>query len=281
MPRWNVFKIASTMPTEEEAKRWAIEEGLVKTTRWCDRHATLSPISPGPLFGISGCRGKVKGRPYDHQAVVALNTWLENLHCDVRQRIIITYAFANAFSFQQTINEASIQQSTVSRETVIDVFSYCREVCMAWLDATYHGEGKIGGDGCIVKIDECKIGKRKYNRGRMVEGHWIIGMMERGGSGYRLEICQDNCRSADTLIPLIQKHVAEGTEIHTDLWKGYLNLSNFGYTHLTVNHSQHFVGLDTGAYTQNIVSSWRSKKRRLSKGGIEDNLYLHLCELLW
>jgi len=158
---------------------------------------------------------------------------------------------------------------------------HSKEVCVAWLDATYHGEGKIGGDGCIVEIDECKIGKRKYNRGRMVEGHWIIGMMERGGSGYRLEICPDNCRSADTLIPLIQKHVAEGTEIHTDLWKGYLNLSNFGYTHLTVNHSQHFVDPDTGAYTQNIEFSWRSMRRRLSRGGVKDNLDLHLCEFLW
>ena len=30
----------------------------------------------------------------------------------------------------------------------------------------------IGGPG--VKIDESKFGKGKYNRGRMVDGHWVL-----------------------------------------------------------------------------------------------------------
>ena len=82
-------------------------------------------------------------------------------------------------------------------------------------------------------------------------------MIERGESGYRLEICPNNWCSEETLIPLIQKHGAKGTEIHTDLWKGYFNQENYGYKHLTVNHTENFVDPMTGAYTQNIESSWR------------------------
>lgn len=53
---------------------------------------------------------------------------------------------------------------------------------MVELDSLQHSN-KIDGPGCIVEIDEAKIGKRKYNRGRLVDGHWILGMIERGSGG--------------------------------------------------------------------------------------------------
>ena len=34
---------------------------------------------------------------------------------------------------------------------------------------------KIGGPGFIVEIDEAKFGKWKYNRGRVVDGNWVLG----------------------------------------------------------------------------------------------------------
>jgi len=53
---------------------------------------------------------------------------------------------------------------------VSDVFSYCREVCMAFLDRSYTEDGKIGGDGVIVEIDECKIGKKNT----IEDGWWRV-----------------------------------------------------------------------------------------------------------
>ncbi len=42
-------------------------------------------------------------------------------------------------------------------------------------DMLQHGEQrKIGG----LNIDESKFGKRKYNRGRNVNGHWVVGGIE-------------------------------------------------------------------------------------------------------
>ena len=35
-------------------------------------------------------------------------------------------------------------------------------------------EGHIGGPGTFLEIDECKIGRRKYERGRIAEGQWIL-----------------------------------------------------------------------------------------------------------
>lgn len=36
-------------------------------------------------------------------------------------------------------------------------------------------EGRLGGENHVVKIDKAKFGKRKYNRGRRVEGRWVFG----------------------------------------------------------------------------------------------------------
>jgi len=117
------------------------------------------------------------------------------------------------------MTETSFGDTHTSKETVADWLSYCREVTTAWCEK-HQSERKLGGEGVVVEIHETKIGKRKYNRGRLFEGSWIIGMVEiipgdvplRGGE-FRMEICPDNCRNADTLLPIIKKHVDIGTII--------------------------------------------------------------------
>ncbi|KCZ78178.1 hypothetical protein H311_00796, partial [Anncaliia algerae PRA109] len=38
---------------------------------------------------------------------------------------------------------------------------------------------KISGPNIVVEADETKLGKRKFNRGRLVYGVWVIGGIER------------------------------------------------------------------------------------------------------
>ena len=150
---------------------------------------------------------------------------------------------------------------------------------MIFLDELYIEQGKIGG--VIVEIDETKIGKRKYNRGRMVEGSWILCFIESNieNRSFRLEICPDNKRDADILI---QKHVKQGSIIRTDSWKSYSSLSELGYVYETVNHTENFVDPITGVHTQTIESNWRPLKKRINRGGVhKDKLAEHLCEYLW
>ena len=39
----------------------------------------------------------------------------------------------------------------------------------------YKEEGHIGRPGTVVEIEECRIGRRKYDREHIVEGSWILG----------------------------------------------------------------------------------------------------------
>ena len=44
----------------------------------------------------------------------------------------------------------------------------------------------------MVEIDESKFGKRKYNRGRMVDGHWVFGGIERGTTKSFMVVVDDS-----------------------------------------------------------------------------------------
>ncbi|XP_052739130.1 uncharacterized protein LOC128198332 [Bicyclus anynana] len=147
------------------------------------------------------------------------------------------------------------------RATISDWFYYCREAVLYFINKQ-DNVGTIGGPNKIVQNDESKFGKRKYNKGRHIEGHWVIGMIEDGPGDLRLEVCPDNIRSADVLVPFIKKHVEVGTTIHTYFWQAYDCLSHHGYTHKIVNHSDPenpFVAPD-GTYTQRIESQCRGVK---------------------
>jgi hypothetical protein len=58
-----------------------------------------------------------------------------------------------------------------SSKTVQAFEGFCRQLVSADLQEE---DTIVGGDGIIVEIDECKLGKRKYNRGHMVDGVWSV-----------------------------------------------------------------------------------------------------------
>ena len=50
--------------------------------------------------------------------------------------------------------------------------------------------------------------------------------------------------------------------IHSDYWRVYLILGEYGYDHLAVNHSRTFVDPLTGANTQKIEGLWALVKQQ-------------------
>ncbi|KAJ8944617.1 hypothetical protein NQ314_009436, partial [Rhamnusium bicolor] len=126
----------------------------------------------------------------------------------------------------------------------------------------------IGGEGKIVEIDEAKRGKRKYNKGRYLEGQWVFGGIERRSRKFFLVAVED--RSAGTLVDIIKNKIAPGTTIYSDCcdcWRAYDSLGENQYKHLTVNHSVNSVDPDTGTHTQNIERLWVEVRKLVPRFG--------------
>ena len=107
--------------------------------------------------------------------------------------------------------------------------------------------------GIVVELDETVAVRRKYDKGRQLtkKDVWLFGGVERGNNKNCFLIPLEGQRDAATLLPIIKNYVLKGfcinliefrffkgSEIHTDCWAAYNNISQMGmnYIHKTVNH---------------------------------------------
>ncbi|KAG7161166.1 putative ISXO2-like transposase domain-containing protein [Homarus americanus] len=175
-------------------------------------------------------------------------TWFGKSHLPIEDILKITCLWLTPGRSVKKVQE----EVRVGRATVNEWFAFCREV------AVYHCDGmkeKVGGKGKIVEIDEAKFGKWKYNRGRVIEGQWVIGGVERGSR--KLFIVPIKEKTEKTLVSVLKEWVLPGTTIHTDCASSYNNLSKANYKQLTVKHSLKIVDPLTVADSHNFDCLWR------------------------
>ena len=118
---------------------------------------------------------------------------------------------------------------------------------------------------------------------------WIFGLVERASNSLILYSVSD--RTADTLIPLVQRHVAHGFTIYSDGWRQYCNLDALGYRHFTVPHKYSFkkVYVKEGTeekvtvHTNQIEGAWKHAKLHFRKmaGTHCSQFEGHLAEIMW
>ncbi|XP_018398121.1 PREDICTED: uncharacterized protein LOC108776107 [Cyphomyrmex costatus] len=158
-----------------------------------------------------------------------------------------------------------------------NIYVDIKKVCVYWAEKN---STKLGGPNSIVEIDEAKIGKRKYNRGRIIDGKWIFGGYERDTKKIFLVPVAD--RTEETLTQVIEEWILPGTTIMSDCWKSYKNLNSKNFQHLTVNHSINFVDPDSGAHTQHIERVWREVRSNIPRYGTRSkHLVDYLAEYLF
>lgn len=253
---------------EAECIAWLLSKGVIYNEVTCDiclarmRLFIKSGIWKCP---VSSCRWSVSVRRHSFFATIKtpLNRYLQA--CQM---------WANGAS------QGSIRSSLkMSKSTVCNLFTYCRE---AVSDALDEEDLMIGGPGVIVEIDETQVGRRKHNVGRIVEGFWAVGGIERSDRK-RAFIVEVTDRSAATLIQVIRTYVREVSIIYTDGWSGYNAITRcLGFQHLTVNHSRNFVDPVTGCHTNTKEGLWSGLKRCVpARSRVREVVGPYLNEFLW
>ena len=51
-------------------------------------------------------------------------------------------------------------------------------------------------------------------------------------------------RDAKTLLPIIQRNINTGSDIHSDKWRAYNRISELGFNHFKMKHKKNFVNPD-------------------------------------
>lgn len=222
--------------------------------------------------GTFRCRKSIRQRrqrPTECGFTVSVNsnTFLERSKLPPWKVLLYVSHFLSGFSSHDCL----IDHLDICRKTSVDWRSFCSEVCIHWVE--YH-QNQIGGPEIEVEIDETVLVRRKYNRGRVVKTIWLFGGIERETKKNFLiplttECGENERRDASTLIPLIIRHIRQGSIIYSDSWGAYNSLANIGYTHFKINHSENFVDpQNPSVHTQNIERLWGIVKRRVVRPGI-------------
>lgn len=178
-----------------------------------------------------------------------------------------------------------------SSATLSKMTKKLRMVCRKALRKYKRKTGQVvGGRTEFVVIDESNFRhKRKYGRGRVGgtwrRKKWVFGILAIKGDRRRPILRLIERRSRDHLIPVITRHVRQGSTILSDEWRPYRRaLTTLGYTHYTVNHSRWFVDPIHGGHTQNIERAWSTYKSqvwRLRGNRTEKLLKEHLTCIEW
>ncbi|KAJ4426953.1 hypothetical protein ANN_26752 [Periplaneta americana] len=93
-------------------------------------------------------------------------------------------------------------------------------------------------------------------------------------------------RTRNTLLPIIERSVLPGTEIHSDEWAAYRAIPAIPvippYRHLTMNHSENFVSPLTGVHN-NVECFWKNVKQKLKKmsGTCDAHVPSYMDEFMW
>ncbi|XP_069670541.1 uncharacterized protein [Periplaneta americana] len=161
----------------------------------------------------------------------------------------------------------------VSATTIVDWFSFCREVCGKFVDR----KRKIGGPGKVVQVDVSSFGSVKYDKGKPVK-NWVFGGIVQGSEGRDCFFHVVTKNDKVTFLNEIKNTISEGSIVHCDKWDDYGGLSDSDIAQFSLNHNVEFNDNETN----NMQYLWSAVKHNFGKGKrLGSMLQSHLNEYVW
>jgi len=233
----NLFALPTT---EEDALGLLQERGVIAKRRLCSSGHEMC------LQKGSRMRWRCKKRGCGEEVGLRVGNWLEG----IRLPLLTVVRFLYGWAWEYTSVAWCERELGINHSTVVSLNGILRETCSCSLLG--QGVAKIGGEGCIVEVDETLFTRRKANAGRILPEQWVLGGICRETGECFLACVHDRC--ATTLLTVIEERVQKGSDVYTDCWRGYstAQLGEAGFNHFTVNPSINFVDPSTGVHTQNI-----------------------------
>ena len=151
----------------------------------------------------SKCRNKISLRE---------KSWFSGIHLSLDQVIKLIYYWVYKLPLEFIAREL---KKIGSEQTIVDWCQFARDVCIGIIKSDNEQIGRPG-----IVIEESKFGKRKYHRGKRVDGVWVFGGIERDSKRCCFFLIAED-RSAPTLISIIKPYVKPGSIILSDCWKAY------------------------------------------------------------
>lgn len=132
------------------------------------------------------------------------------------------------------------------------------------------GRDKLSG---TIEVDETYIGgKKPGKRGRGATGKSlvVVAVEDKGRHFGRIRLCRVVNASADSLIPAVQESIKRGSNVRTDGWRGYAQLSSKGYNHSVIRQSVN-VGDNLLPLTNRVVALLKSWLQGTHQGSVKSS----------
>ncbi|XP_045191303.2 uncharacterized protein LOC123548134 [Mercenaria mercenaria] len=220
----------------------------------------------------------------NHVKSLRANSFFEKTKVEIQDIVV----FIKSYLDKNSLYQCSKFSGVAYKSTAVNWASYIRELFKEYFSRRTYNKVIRG----IVEIDESLFGRRvKYHRGNPNKGLkvWIFGLVDRESNSIILYPVTD--RTKETLIPLIQRHVAPGSTIYSDGWSAYLDLNTLGYRHFTILHKYAFKkaykNVETGdityVHTNRIEGAWKHAKDHFRRivGTKSGQFEGHLAEIMW